>query len=72
MRMTSSFVHQGQGRDIDAVMVDGNWLMRDGRVLTMDEDTIVAEADRIARRAWARLFTENPNLPIPAGFAPAP
>jgi 5-methylthioadenosine/S-adenosylhomocysteine deaminase len=46
--------------------------MRDGRVLTMDEDMIVAEADRIARGAWARLFAENPDLPIPAGFAPPP
>ena len=72
MRMISSFVHQGQGRDVDAVMVDGAWLMRDGRVLTMDEDTIVAQADRIARRAWARLFAENPSLPIPTGFAPPP
>jgi 5-methylthioadenosine/S-adenosylhomocysteine deaminase len=46
--------------------------MRDGRVLTMDEAAIVREADRIARRAWARLFAERPELAAPPGFAPPP
>ena len=50
-------------------MVDGRWVMRDGAVLTMDERAIMREADRIARRAWARLFAE---LEVPPGFAPAP
>ena len=48
------------------------WVMRDGRVLTMDEPRIVAEADRIARRAWARLFAERPDLAVPPGFVPGP
>jgi len=42
--------------------------MRDGRVLTLDERAIVAEADRIARAAWQRLFEQRPNLPRPPGF----
>lgn len=70
MRPVSGFVHQGQAADVTDVMVDGAWLMRDGQVLTMDEATIVREADRIARRAWARMFAENPSLEVPAGFAP--
>jgi 5-methylthioadenosine/S-adenosylhomocysteine deaminase len=70
MRIVSSFVHQGQGRDVEDVMVDGSWVMRGGRVLTMDEDNIVAEADLIARRAWARLFAARPDLEVPPGFAP--
>src|SRR3954471_16222612 len=44
--------------------------MRDDRVLTPDESRIVAEADRIARGAWARLFAGRPDLPAPPGFAP--
>jgi len=61
-------VHQGQAGDVEAVMVDGRWIMRDGRVLTMDEGAIVAEADRIARTAWRELFARRPDLPRPPGF----
>jgi cytosine/adenosine deaminase-related metal-dependent hydrolase len=70
MRLVSGFVHQGQGADVQSVMVDGSWIMRDGEVLTMDEAGIVQEAERIGRRAWTRLFIERPDLPVPAGFRP--
>ncbi len=70
MRVVSDYVHQGQGRDVEAVMVDGRWIMRGGRVLTMDEERIVAEAQRIGKIAWRRLFDANPRLEVPAGFAP--
>lgn len=72
MRLVSTFVHQGQAADIESVMVDGAWIMRDGVVLTMDEAAIVDEADRIARRAWARLLHDRPDLEVPPGFSPAP
>jgi 5-methylthioadenosine/S-adenosylhomocysteine deaminase len=65
LRAVSCFVHQGQARDVEAVMVDGRWLMRDGRVLTIDEPAVVAEADRVARRAWRRLFEARPDLARP-------
>ena len=68
LRVVSCFVHQGQGRDIEAVMVDGHWLMRAGRVCTMDEEAIVREADRIGRAAWRRLFEERPDLQPPPGL----
>jgi 5-methylthioadenosine/S-adenosylhomocysteine deaminase len=68
LRVVSCFVHQGQARDIEAVMVDGRWLMRDGALLTMDEAAIVQEADRIGRAAWQRLFAERPALTPPSGF----
>lgn len=71
MRLVSTFVHQGQAADVESVMVDGAWIMRDGTVLTMDEAAIVEEADRIARRAWARLLQERPDLEVPPGFSPA-
>jgi hypothetical protein len=67
----ADFVHQGQARDVEAVMVNGRWLMRDGTVRTMDEETIVQEADRIGRTAWQRLFAERPDLVPPAGFSTA-
>jgi len=61
-------VHQGQAGDVESVMVDGRWLMRDRHVLTLDEPAIVAEAERVARAAWARLFAERPDLMPPPGF----
>jgi 5-methylthioadenosine/S-adenosylhomocysteine deaminase len=69
LRPVSCFVHQGQPADVEAVMVDGRWLMREGRVLTLDEPALVAEADRIARAAWGRLFAERPDLTPPPGLA---
>jgi cytosine/adenosine deaminase-related metal-dependent hydrolase len=66
LRVVSCFVHQGPGRDVEAVMVDGRWLMRDGSVYTMDEEAIVREADRIGRAAWRRLFEERQDLQPPA------
>jgi hypothetical protein len=34
--------------------------MRDRKVLTMDEDAIVAEADRVGRRIWAQVKKSGP------------
>jgi len=52
------------------VMVDGQWQMRDGKVLTMDEAAIVAEAQEIANKAWSRQFRKRFDK-VPAGFSPA-
>jgi 5-methylthioadenosine/S-adenosylhomocysteine deaminase len=68
LRVVSCLVHQGQVSDVEAVMVDGRWIMRDRCVLTLDEATIVAEADRIARAAWRRLFEHRPGLSRPPGL----
>jgi hypothetical protein len=66
--VVSDFVHNGQGGDVESVMVDGRWIMRDHRVLTLDEPAIVAEAARGARAAWSRLFAERPDLRRPPGL----
>ena len=72
LRPVSVFVHQGQAADITDVMVDGRWIMREGRVTTMNEAALIAEAEEISSRAWSRLFTENPDIPVPDGFRPLP
>jgi 5-methylthioadenosine/S-adenosylhomocysteine deaminase len=72
LRAVSAFVHQGQARDVEDVMVDGRWIMRDGVVLTMDEGRVVREAEEVAGLAWARLFAENPQYEKPEGFRPLP
>jgi 5-methylthioadenosine/S-adenosylhomocysteine deaminase len=70
LRATAALVHQGQARDVLSVMVDGKWLMRDGVVQTMDEPAIIAEAQRVARNAWSRLFRRRLDLKPPPGFDP--
>jgi 5-methylthioadenosine/S-adenosylhomocysteine deaminase len=73
LRVVSTFVHQGQAHDVTDVMVDGRWLMREDRVLTMDEAATIAEAQRVAETAWTRLFAERPDLEPerPRGWRPA-
>ena len=44
--------------------------MRDGKVLTMDEPAIIAEAQEVANRSWSRQFKARFGKP-PAGFSPA-
>jgi 5-methylthioadenosine/S-adenosylhomocysteine deaminase len=70
LRVVSDYVHQGQSRDIEAVMVDGRWIMRGGTILTMDEERIVAEAQRLGKLAWRRMFESRRDLEVPGGFVP--
>jgi cytosine/adenosine deaminase-related metal-dependent hydrolase len=65
MRIVSAFVHNGMPSDVESVMVDGKWVMRDGEVLTMDEAAIIREAERIGRSVWKRKLEEYPDVPFP-------
>ena len=64
MRIVSAWIHNGQPSDIESVMVDGQFLMRDRKVLTMDEVSLVAEADKVGRRVWGKVLAAGP-VPIP-------
>ena len=66
--VTSTLVHYAQASDVESVMVDGEWVMRDGRVLTMDEDAVMEDAGRAAVSAWRRLRDGWPNLSVPSGL----
>ncbi|MGH7307616.1 MAG: amidohydrolase family protein [Candidatus Rokuibacteriota bacterium] len=65
VRIISAFVHNGQPADIEAVMVNGRWLMREGKVLTLDEKDIVERAETIGQRAWRQLIEKYPDVPFP-------
>jgi cytosine/adenosine deaminase-related metal-dependent hydrolase len=54
-RIVSAWIHNGQPSDIESVMVDGQFIMRDRKVLTMNEESIVAEADKVGRRIWGQV-----------------
>jgi hypothetical protein len=63
-RILSAWIHNGQPSDIESSMVDGQFIMRNRKVLTMDEDAIVAEADKVGRRIWGKVLQAGP-LPLP-------
>jgi len=59
-RIVSAWIHNGQPSDIESVMVDGQFIMRSRKVLTMDEDGIIAEADKVGRRIWRQVQAAGP------------
>lgn len=50
----STLVFCALGSDVSSVMVDGVWLVEDGRVLSMDEDRILSEVNARAKDLFAR------------------
>ena len=64
MRIVSAWIHNGQPSDIESVMVDGQFIMRARKILTMDEDRIIADADRVGRRIWNQV-REAGAVPVP-------
>ena len=63
-RIVSALVHGGHPGDIESVMVDGQFVMRDREVLTMDAEAILREADAVGRRIWGRVLETSP-LTVP-------
>jgi 5-methylthioadenosine/S-adenosylhomocysteine deaminase len=47
--LVANLVHSAKGADVTDVMVDGRWLMRRRELLTLDEERILAEAERRAQ-----------------------
>ncbi|HUU34722.1 MAG TPA: amidohydrolase family protein [Vicinamibacterales bacterium] len=60
VRILSAWIHNGQPNDIETVMIDGRFVMRDRKILTMDEAAIIADADRVGRRVWAKVQESGP------------
>jgi cytosine/adenosine deaminase-related metal-dependent hydrolase len=63
-RFLSALVHNGQPSDVVSSMVAGRWLMKDHKVLTLDEPAMLAEADTVGRRVWAKV-QESGRVPVP-------
>jgi 5-methylthioadenosine/S-adenosylhomocysteine deaminase len=70
-RIVSAWIHNGQPADIESVMIDGQFVMRNRKILTVDEDSIVKEADKVGRRIWSQVLAAGPlqvpRLPRPQG-----
>ncbi len=59
-RIVSAWINNGQPSDIESVMVDGRFIMRNRKILTMDEDSIIAQADKVGRRVWSQVQAAGP------------
>ncbi|MGE0462289.1 MAG: amidohydrolase family protein [Vicinamibacterales bacterium] len=60
VRIISAWIHNGQPGDIESVMIDGRFVMRDHKILTVDESAIIAEADKVGKRVWAEVQKATP------------
>ena len=68
VRVVAGFVHNGHPADVHSVMVDGRWVLRDGKVLNFDEASVIAEADRVGRTLWRDVVRDNPGIAPPPGI----
>src|SRR5512141_2827649 len=46
----AQIVYASKSTDVSDVMVNGRWLMRDRRLLTLNEEELLAQAEEVARR----------------------
>jgi cytosine/adenosine deaminase-related metal-dependent hydrolase len=59
-RFLSAWIHNGQPSDIESVMIDGRFVIRNNKVLTLDETALIAEADKVGRRIWGHVQAKGP------------
>jgi 5-methylthioadenosine/S-adenosylhomocysteine deaminase len=71
INLVSNIVHYGHQGTVDSVMVDGEFLMRDRKVLCMDEKAVIRAAQAATAGAWRRLNEKNPDLPVPESLKEA-
>lgn len=67
IRLLSNIAHYGHPGIVHSVMVDGEFVMRDRKVLTVDEPALLEEAQAVTQRVWERMIAANPDIAPPAG-----
>ena len=70
IRLVSNLVHYGHPGLVHSVMVDGAFVMRDRKVLTVDEEALLAEAQAVTESVWRRMIAANPDIAPPTGEIP--
>ena len=58
----AQLVYAGKSTDVSDVMVNGQWLMRDHRLLTVHEEELLAQATEIAKKIDAFLSFDGPGI----------
>jgi 5-methylthioadenosine/S-adenosylhomocysteine deaminase len=67
IRLVSNLVHYGHPGIVHSVIVGGEFVMRDRKVLTMDEQALLDEAQAVTQRVWERMIAANPDITPPPG-----
>jgi len=52
--LIANLVYNGNGGDVTDVFVDGEWLVRDGKLTRFDEGELFDEAQKVAEDVWSR------------------
>jgi 5-methylthioadenosine/S-adenosylhomocysteine deaminase len=52
--LEKALVYSARGGDVRDAVIDGRLVMRDRKVLTVDEDALLVQAEQVARRCAAR------------------
>ena len=63
--LLSNIVHYGQASDVETVIVGGDMVMQDGKVLTMNEEDVIRNATEATTSAWRRMHEQFPDIPVP-------
>ncbi|GMG81570.1 amidohydrolase [Paralimibaculum aggregatum] len=63
--LVSNLVHYGHPGVVTDVMVGGRFLMRAGRLTTIDEAAAIAEAQAATDAMWARFAEQETTVPLP-------
>lgn len=64
--LVSNLVHYGHPGTVTDTMVDGQFLMRDGVLTTIDERAAVIEAQQATDAMWRRFGAKDRGVPLPA------
>ncbi len=68
INLVSNIVHYGHPGVVTDVVVEGNFLMKDGKVLSMNENDVIEEAQEATRAAWRRLGEISPDIELPVSM----
>jgi 5-methylthioadenosine/S-adenosylhomocysteine deaminase len=68
LNLPSNLVHYGHPGAVESVMVDGKFVLSEGKVLTMNEEDTIRNAQEAAESAWRRLQESSPDIPMPPIF----
>lgn len=67
IRLVSNLVHYGHPGVVHSVMVGGTFILRDRRMLTVDEPAVLRLAQAATQRVWERMIAANPDIARPDG-----
>ena len=65
LRPVANIVHYGHPGIVHSVLVDGQFVMRERKVLSIDEPALLAEAQAVTERVWQRMLAANPDIMPP-------